>query len=876
MNHLPPDDATTLRLDAEEMKIRAEEARTIPVAAPVSKAAPGEQSGDKIGRYKLLKELGEGGFGTVWLAEQSEPIQREVALKVIKPGMDSREIIARFAAERQTLALMEHPNIAAVLDAGATEGGRPFFVMELVKGEPVTSYCDKRRLTLRQRLELFIPVCQAVQHAHQKAVLHRDLKPSNILVMEVDGKAVPKVIDFGIAKALGGMEDVPDANLVRTQAGMVIGTPQYMSPEQAGSRSDVDTRSDIYTLGIILYELLTGKTPLSQQEIRQAALDEMLRLIRECETKKPSSSLLPASEAVTSCATARGSDLRKLTAAMRGDLDWIVLKALEKERERRYETATALADDIRRYLQSEPVSAAAPGVMYRFKRLVRRNRLVFSAATAVFGTLIAGVTVSTWQWRETLQEREQKNEQFLRAKASREQAEKIMIFLLGDLRTKLSTRAALSVLVEVEKQVEDYYDKLGVDGQDEAQLNTRAWAYLNQGLTQEALGNLSLAVSCQQKALAIRRQLVAARPEEKTWQRELATNISKMAHLYELQGAHDPAAALYQESADIRRRLAAGSPADSLAQYDLSVSLNNLGRLDKVRNRLPEALKFFQEDLAIMEGIIVREPDNPRWEESLSTTVNQLGYVRMRQGDFESAAKDFVRSFQLRQKLVANDPDNLPLQRELAVSHENIGDVYRAGGALAEALERFKQSRAIKEKLVADDPQNAGWQADLVRCLESISDIQQRQRNTDAAIETLQQAVGIEERLVAKDSANLSWQFSLSVNYNNLGILHSERKNLPAALRNYQRHNEIMQQLIPLDPKRPDWRRELAVSYSNLGSIQREMGDRQGAEVSCSIALETAEALQAAGQWPTDKAGELKLLRENLAILRVEIQKNGR
>lgn len=850
-------------------------ARTILVAAPVPEAVLGEQAGDHIGRYKLIEELGEGGFGTVWLAEQSEPIQREVALKVIKPGMDSREIIARFATERQTLALMEHPNIAAVLDAGATESGRPFFVMELVKGVPITSYCDAKKLTIRERLELFIPVCQAVQHAHQKAILHRDLKPSNILVTEVDGKPVPKVIDFGIAKALGGPEE-PGASLMRTQAGMVIGTPQYMSPEQAGSRPDVDTRSDIYTLGIILYELLTGRTPLTREQIQSAALDEMLRLIREGETKRPSSTLLPASDVVTRFATERRSDPKKLTATIRGDIDWIVLKALEKERERRYETANALAEDILRYLRSEPVSAAAPSALYRFKRLVRRNRLAFGAAAAVFAALAAGVTVSTWQWRETLREREQKNEQFLRAKASRQQAEKIMIFLLGDLRSKLSSKAALSVLVEVEKQVEDYYDKLGVDEQDGQQLNSRAWAYMNQGLTQETLGDLDKAVSYQQKALHIRRSLATAQPGHDLWQRELSMSLSKMAHLRELQGDHEAATSLYQDSLDIRQRLAAKAPNDNLAQYDLSVGLNNLGRLHKMVGRLPEALKFFQDDLKVMEGLIKREPGDPRWQESLSTTLNQLGYVRMRQGDVEAAAKDFLRAFQLRQKLVEGDPDNLLLQRELAVSHENLGDVYRAGGALEEAMRQFQQSLAIKRKLMAADPGNTGWQADLARCLESVANIELRRQNPEAAMRTLQEAVQIGEQLVAKDPSNRMWLFSLSINHNNLGILHSGQKNLAESLRSYQKHNEIMQQLVQLDPKRPDWRRELAVSYSNLGSVQREMGDKQGAEVSCSIALETAEALQAAGQWPPDKAGELKLLRENLAILRVEIQKSGR
>jgi serine/threonine protein kinase len=379
----------------------ADEPATIiqdPGGLHVTRRASGEGPGSLIGRYRLIEPLGEGGFGIVWRAEQSEPIRREVALKVIKPGMDSREIIARFEAERQALALMDHPNIAGVLDAGTTDSGRPFFVMELVKGVPITDYCDVHRLTIRQRLELFIPVCQAVQHAHQKAILHRDLKPSNILVMEVDGKPVPKVIDFGIAKALGtSAEAVLQASIMRTQAGMVIGTPQYMSPEQAGSVPDVDTRSDIYTLGVILYELLVGEPPLSHELMRLAALDEMLRLIREDEPRRPSSRFTPTTDLTKTTATLRHTEPKKLGHALRGDLDWIVMKALEKDRIRRYETAMALAQDLQRHLHQEPVSAGPPTLGYRVVKFLRRHRSAAVAVAAVVLALAAGTVISVWQ-----------------------------------------------------------------------------------------------------------------------------------------------------------------------------------------------------------------------------------------------------------------------------------------------------------------------------------------------------------------------------------------------------------------------------------------------------------------------------------------------
>ncbi len=366
---------------------------TPPLAPP-----PSQKPGDRIGRYKLLQQIGEGGCGVVYMAEQEEPVHRRVALKIIKLGMDTKSVIARFEAERQALALMDHPNIARVLDAGATNTGRPYFVMELVRGVKITDYCDENKVSTEERLRLFIQVCRAIQHAHQKGVIHRDIKPSNILVTVNDGVAVPMVIDFGIAKAAQGR--LTDKTLF-TAFEQFIGTPAYMSPEQAVMTSlDVDTRSDIYSLGVLLYELLTGRTPFDAAEMLRAGLDAMRRTILEREPVRPSTRLSTLTDDdLTRVARHQQIEAPRLIHLVRGDLDWVVMKCLEKDRSRRYETANGLAADIQRHLDNEPVTASPPGNLYRFQKLVRRNKFVFAAAGAVAVALLAGLTGVFWQWR---------------------------------------------------------------------------------------------------------------------------------------------------------------------------------------------------------------------------------------------------------------------------------------------------------------------------------------------------------------------------------------------------------------------------------------------------------------------------------------------
>lgn len=369
------------------------ESPAVDVAPTVAQPEIAERPGTIIGRYKLLQQIGEGGFGVVFMAEQREPVRRKVALKIVKPGMDSREVIARFEAEQQALALMDHPHVARVLDASTTNTGRPYFVMELVKGVPLTEYCDKNGLSTQARLHLFIQVCRAVQYAHQKGIIHRDIKPSNILVTLHDGKPVPKIIDFGVAKAIN--QQLTEKTLF-TSYGRMVGTPQYMSPEQAEmSGLDVDTRSDIYSLGIVLYELLTGTTPVDSERLRKAGYAEMQRLIRDEDPPRPSVRLSTLGERLTVIAKHRNIDPKRLRQQIRGELDWIVMKSLEKDRVNRYDSAAGLAADVERFLRGEAVEAHPPSVSYRLRKFARRNRLAVVLSLLVTAAMVFALAATS-------------------------------------------------------------------------------------------------------------------------------------------------------------------------------------------------------------------------------------------------------------------------------------------------------------------------------------------------------------------------------------------------------------------------------------------------------------------------------------------------
>ena len=459
-------------LDPEETHFS--ESGPIKDAPDIVVGRPNELLGEWIGPYQLMEVIGSGGMGTVYLAEQVEPVKRQVALKIIKAGMDTQQVIARFEAERQALSMMEHDNIARVLHASATEQGRPYFVMELVRGQSVTKFCDETCLSIEERLKLFICICDAVQHAHQKRIIHRDLKPSNILVSMQNGRPVPKIIDFGVAKATD--QRLTDKTM-HTQQGQVVGTLEYMSPEQANmTDADVDTRSDIYSLGVVLYELLTGNTPLNRQSLTSLGYLEILNRIKDVEAPKPSSRITSTANKLEDIAKARGVEPRRLSSQLRGDLDWIVLKSLEKDPERRYESAAGLADDVERYLSSEPITARPPTQWYLIGRFIKRHKTAVTAAAAVLLTLVGGIVVATSQAVRARAAEATVAEQMVAVQESYEREKMVasleqqvesenqalMAAMSGDVRLKANFGQWSDVLSELDK-FESKFNKLPAD-----------------------------------------------------------------------------------------------------------------------------------------------------------------------------------------------------------------------------------------------------------------------------------------------------------------------------------------------------------------------------------------------------------------------------
>ncbi len=634
-----------------------------------------EGPGTKLGPYKILQLIGEGGFGSVFLAQQDEPVQRKVALKIIKLGMDTRQVVARFEQERQALALMDHPNIAKVLDAGATETGRPFFVMELVKGDPIVEYCDRNKLSIDERLEVFAQVCTAVQHAHTKGIIHRDIKPSNVLVSTQDGRPTCKVIDFGIAKATSAR--LTEKTLF-TDHHQLIGTPEYMSPEQAEGSIDIDTRTDVYSLGVLLYELLTGTTPFSGGELRSAAYAEIQRIIREVEPPIPSTRLSRNTDTIAGIAARRHTEPRKLGTIIRGDLDWIVMKAMEKDRQRRYETANGLAMDIRRFLRGEAVVAAPPSKAYRMKKFIGRNRGAVTASAAIAAALLVGVVAFAWQTQVARRERDRAVAAETQIKKRADELQKVSDFQASMLSQIDATQAGEQLLADVKDRFAKSLAKSEVPQEQRASRSN---------LLAKELGEVNATDTA---AAMIDRTILkpSIKAIDEKFKDQPAIDAAlrhTIADLYRTLGLYQEALPLIQRAVDTRRRVLGEDDPKTIA------SLNVLADTYLSTGKTDEAAALFQDTLERSKRVLGL--DN---EETLALMGN-LGNVLRDQGKFTEAEPLLRGAMEGRRRVLGNE------HRETLISLNTYGYLLIAQGKAAEAEPYWREAYETGKRVFGPD-----------------------------------------------------------------------------------------------------------------------------------------------------------------------------
>ncbi len=814
-----------------------------------------EGPGTMIGPYKLLQKIGEGGMGVVFMAEQEKPVRRKVALKVIKPGMDTRQVIARFEAERQALAMMDHPHIARVLDAGATATGRPFFVMELVTGVPITDFCDQSHLTPRQRVELFIPVCQAIQHAHQKGIIHRDLKPSNVLVTLHDGIAVPKVIDFGVAKAI---EQRLTERTLFTEFGAVIGTLEYMSPEQAEMGGlDIDTRSDIYSLGALLYELLTGSTPLEHTKVRQAAHAEVLRRIREEEPTRPSARLSESKAALASISAQRKTEPARLTKLVRGDLDWIVMKSLEKDRKRRYETASGFARDLRRYLDGDPVDAGPPSTTYRLRKFARKHHMVLATVGAFAVLLLAATTVSValalWADRERVRavkaESDAKAEsaralnaegkaraegaravkaqdeakaesaravkaesQAKAEKARAEQREQLAIDAVkrfGEVIRawpELKNEPALAPLrARLLKEPQEFFkrlrDRLQIDKETsrDSLEHLRAASFELAQLTSD-IGDGQDALRSYEESVAIGERLVRDYPTVTRFR-------SNLAHTYQIMGAKQSQMARvvdavnsWKRASVLCERLVEEDPQDVQFQADLAWSLQGFASDLNRAGRFDESMTVHERARSLFERLAQAKPSDKGIKSKLAACYTFMGRVRTQEGRHTDALTWHERAYAVRKPLAEASPESVLFESDLALSEYYLGNVHDRLGRPADALAWHERARILREWLAWYQRSVISRQLELLDTYDALYRLRSRAGHRGLALSVLDQARAVRERLALEHPGSTGFSASLATTLHDMASIDLDEHRFDKAQAEILQAIQWQRKLLSADP----------------------------------------------------------------------------
>jgi eukaryotic-like serine/threonine-protein kinase len=829
------------------------------------------------GRYSLQERLGEGGMGEVWIAKQTEPVKRRVALKLIKAGMDTKAVLQRFDAERQALAMMEHPNIARVIDGGMTAERRPFFVMELVNGLPLTKFCDQAKLSIRERLELFAAICQAVQHAHQKGIIHRDLKPSNILVTLIDGRPVPKVIDFGVAKAIGGK--LLDESL-STQFGAVVGTFEYMSPEQAEfSGEDIDTRSDIYSLGVILYELLTGVRPIDAALFKEAALTEMIRIIREEEPSKPSTRL-STDGSLPSLAALRQTEPRKLMTMLRGELDWVVMKCLEKERDRRYETANGLARDIQRYLADEVVEARPPTAGYRLRKFASRHRGQVVAACMVLLSLMLGMVGTTWGMIRAARANTAlaaANADLTAANTKVQARYNLAVDAIKTFHTGVSEDFLLKqnqfkeLRDRLLKSAADFYDKLSaLLGNEADDASRRALAAANFELADltDKVGRKEEALARHRAVLAARKALASGPEADVETSADVGRSGTAVGTLLEGIGKTAAAVATYREAEALLAARAASDPSARQVRAALADCRSRLGYLLYNTGHADEGLLVLRQARSNQEVLAGAPEATTEARRELANTINRIGILLARTGRQSEADVEYHNALAIYQKLAEENPANSEFRRRLGFIYNNLGGLLMTiAGRSSASQEAFRAAMAIKQKLADDNPAVTEFLSDLALSHRNLGEVlSQAGRASESEVE-YRKAMPIFEKLVEENQTVSEFRGSLADSHSSLALLLHQTGRTAEGQAEFQKALAIRQKLADESPTVTKLQSDLARSRHNLGYLLSESGRPREAEVEYRKALAINQKLADDGPSVTEFRAELANNHLDLGIL---------